>query len=91
MQNAAANEGAGAAMAFMGMNMAGAAGGMNANNLYQMGRQAEGEGWKCSCGATVNGNFCPQCGAKKPGPQPAADTLVGIPAARGLAALRMDR
>lgn len=23
-------------------------------------------GWKCSCGATVNGNFCPECGAKKP-------------------------
>ncbi len=74
MQNAAANEGAGAAMAFMGMNMAGAAGGMNANNLYQMDRQAGGEGWKCSCGATVNGNFCPQCGAKKPEPQPAADS-----------------
>ncbi len=74
MQNAAANEGAGAAMAFMGMNMAGAAGGMNANNLYQMGQQAGGEGWKCSCGATVNGNFCPQCGAKKPEPQPAADS-----------------
>ena len=74
MQNAAANEGAGAAMAFMGMNMAGAAGGMNANNLYQMGQQPAGDGWKCSCGATVNGNFCPQCGAKKPEPQPAADS-----------------
>ncbi|MBQ7715476.1 MAG: SPFH domain-containing protein [Clostridia bacterium] len=23
-------------------------------------------GWKCSCGATANGNFCPNCGAKKP-------------------------
>jgi len=39
MQSAAANEGAGAAMAFMGMNMAGQAGGMNAGNLYQMGQQ----------------------------------------------------
>ena len=39
MQSAAANEGAGAAMAFVGMNMAGQAGGMNAQNLYQMGQQ----------------------------------------------------
>ena len=23
-------------------------------------------GWKCSCGATVSGNFCPNCGSKKP-------------------------
>ena len=22
--------------------------------------------WKCSCGAMVSGNFCPECGAKKP-------------------------
>lgn len=22
--------------------------------------------WKCSCGALVSGNFCPECGAKKP-------------------------
>ena len=26
------------------------------------------EGWKCSCGATVTGKFCPECGAKKPEP-----------------------
>ena len=25
-------------------------------------------GWKCSCGATATGNFCPQCGSKKPEP-----------------------
>ena len=24
------------------------------------------DGWKCSCGAVVSGNFCPQCGTKKP-------------------------
>ena len=38
MQTAAANEG-GAAMAFMGMNMAQNAGGMNMQNLYSMGQQ----------------------------------------------------
>ena len=41
MQSAAANEGAGAAMAFMGMNMASNAGGMNAQNLFEMGQQQQ--------------------------------------------------
>ena len=27
-------------------------------------------GWKCACGTTVTGNFCPNCGAKKPEPKP---------------------
>ena len=40
MQTAAANEG-GAAMAFMGMNMAQYAGGMNMQNLYSMGQQQQ--------------------------------------------------
>ena len=74
MQNAAANEG-GAAMAFMGMNMAQQAGGVNAQNLYQMGQQAapapapaaEAEGWICpGCGHKASGKFCPECGTKKP-------------------------
>ena len=32
---------------------------------------APSDGWKCSCGATATGKFCPECGAKKPEPQAA--------------------
>jgi len=32
------------------------------------------ETWKCACGATAVGKFCPECGAKKPEPKPAADS-----------------
>ena len=42
MQAAASNEG-GAAMAFMGMNMAAGAGGMNAANLFAMGQQQQAQ------------------------------------------------
>ena len=76
MQAAAANEGAGAAMAFMGMNMAQGAGGVNAQNLYAMGQQAAAaapapavpaaEGWTCACGKVNSGKFCTECGAAKP-------------------------
>ena len=73
MQDAAKNQG-GAAMAFMGMNMAQGVGGIRAENLYQMGaRQQEQQqpaaqdGWTCpGCGAKAFGKFCPECGAKKP-------------------------
>ena len=27
---------------------------------------APANSWKCSCGATATGNFCPQCGSKRP-------------------------
>ena len=41
MKAAAANTGAGPAMAFMGMGLAGKAGGRNAQNLFQMGQQQQ--------------------------------------------------
>jgi membrane protease subunit (stomatin/prohibitin family) len=61
---------------FMGMGMAGGAmgGGFNAaQNFYQMGQQQQqqaapapaapaADGWKCACGATATGKFCPECG-----------------------------
>ena len=69
MKAAAANE-AGAMTGFMGMGMAMNAGGTNAQNLFAMGQQqgqpaAQG-GWQCACGAVNQGNFCQNCGAKKP-------------------------
>ena len=75
MKAAASNEG-GAMTGFMGMGMAMNAGGMNAQNLFAMGqqqapKQSAAEGWKCSCGATATGKFCPECGSKKPEPKPA--------------------
>lgn len=79
---AAASNSAGAMTGFMGMGMAMNAGGINAQNLYAMGQQQaqqaqqaqpavstpSQDSWKCSCGATVTGKFCPECGAKKPQP-----------------------
>ncbi len=77
---AAAGNSAGAMTGFLGMGMAMNAGGTNPQNLYAMGQQNQqaqqqppatpaapaADGWKCACGATATGNFCPECGAKKP-------------------------
>ena len=87
MRDAAKNTAAGPAMAFMGMNMAGQAGGIDATQLYRMGaaegtagQQAHngmpqhsagqpGDTWTCpECGAVNTGNFCSECGTKKPAP-----------------------
>ena len=77
MKMAANNQG-GAAMAFMGMNMAGQAGGMNAGNLFAMGQQQAAQqpaapaapaGWTCACGHAGNtGKFCAECDQPKPAP-----------------------
>ncbi len=74
---AAANNANGAMAGFMGYNMASGAmgGGVNAADLLAMGQQKQAaqpvaDGWKCSCGAVNQGNFCANCGAGKP--QPAA-------------------
>ena len=70
MQSAASNTNAGPTMAFMGMNAAGGAGGMNAQNLFAMGQQQQAQqpqygagqqaqapapsGWACACGHAGN-------------------------------------
>lgn len=80
----AAGNSAGAMTGFMGMGMTGMgsqSGFGAAQNLFAMGVQQQAqqqaqqtpsapaeEGWKCSCGAVVSGNFCQNCGAKKPEP-----------------------
>ena len=89
MQAAASNTSAGPAMAFMGMNQAAAAGGINAQALYQMGTQQQAQptpapvptpppaapGWTCACGQSgITSSFCPNCGSKKPDPKPAAES-----------------
>lgn len=75
MQTAAANEGGmGAAMGFMGMNMAGSMGMNNLSGIVQAGQQLNQQPsssaaaeWKCSaCGAVNTGKFCSECGASRP-------------------------
>ena len=77
MKLAAANEGAGAAMGFMGLNMAGQANGNAISDLYQKGQARQAKmaaaaapaGWDCACGQKGNtGKFCSGCGKPKPVP-----------------------
>jgi membrane protease subunit (stomatin/prohibitin family) len=67
MKDAAKNAG-GAMNGFVGMGMAQQAGGINANGLFAMGGgQAPAQGgWTCSCGTVNQGNFCTNCGTRKP-------------------------
>ncbi len=76
MRTAAANPNGGM-NGFVGMGMATNAGGANMSNLYAMAAQQQqaqqptapaqpAGGWKCACGATATGKFCPECGKPKP-------------------------
>ena len=77
MKAAASNEG-GAMNGFVGMGMAMNNGGAVVNGLYEQAAQnpnpqaqaaapAAAGGWDCECGQKGNtGNFCSNCGAKKP-------------------------
>lgn len=77
----AANNQSGAMNGFIGMGMAMNAGAANVQNLYAMGAQQQQQqqmqtpqqpapqgAWVCQCGAQNTGNFCQNCGTKKPEP-----------------------
>ena len=69
----AANNPAGAVNAFMGVgmmgNMAGGAAQLFGQGMSQQSvNTANANQWKCSCGNMAAGNFCQQCGNKKPAP-----------------------
>lgn len=80
MQAAASNQNAGPAMAFVGMNMASNAGGVNPSELFAMARNdpsqrsaqqeaqspVQQESWVCSCGNVNKGKFCSECGNPRP-------------------------
>ncbi|MBQ9815266.1 MAG: SPFH domain-containing protein [Lachnospiraceae bacterium] len=75
LKTAAGNEG-GAMNGFVGMGMAMNNGGATVNGLFQQAAAQQAAapapapaaaGWTCECGQTGNmGNFCQNCGAKKP-------------------------
>lgn len=75
METAAGNT-AGAMTGFMGMGMAANQGAGTEEALMQMTMQQQqakaqssANTWTCACGAKATGNFCPECGAKKPEPK----------------------
>ncbi len=88
MKAAAANTGAGPAMAFMGMGMAGQMGGMNAQNLFQMGQRQQAQqeaaqpaplprrraGPAPAVRAASPVTSAPTAAKKKPEPKPAGDS-----------------
>lgn len=76
LENAGSNAN-GAATAFMGMGIGMNAGGgfmqsasqANQNQIAQQQANQQAGAWTCSCGANNTGNFCQNCGSKKPAPQ----------------------
>lgn len=69
MENAAKND-AGAMTGFMGLGMAQQAGGANVASFFENSPEpaaAAANGWSCpACGSKNTGNFCQNCGTKKP-------------------------
>jgi len=64
---AAASNANGAVMGFAGLNMAQSTGGINANDLYKAAAESKSaDAWVCQCGTENTGNFCSNCGAKRP-------------------------
>ena len=75
MQAAASNTSAGPAMAFMGMNQAAAAGGINAQALYQMGAQQPAPAPAAPAAHTIPANSARS--AVSPARRPSARTAAG--------------
>ena len=70
LQSAGSNRaGAGQAYMAMGMGMQGAGNFMAQQMQQQAAAQAApANGWTCTCGTVNSGNFCTNCGGKKPAP-----------------------
>jgi membrane protease subunit (stomatin/prohibitin family) len=79
MKLAAANTGTGPMLAFTGMQMASASGGIQTKELFAMDMESRrkqesggvfagqsGSNWQCGCGARNTGKFCMECGKPRP-------------------------